>query len=43
LLNVAVMVNIIDSITFSGLTSKIDKTAKLLNGLINYTEGSKLK
>jgi four helix bundle protein len=43
LLKVAVMVNIIDGAIFSELTSRIDKTARLLNGLISYAEASKLK
>lgn len=43
LLNIAVMVEIMDEKTFAGFVPRIEKTLKLLNGLVNYLERSKLK
>lgn len=43
LLNIAVMVEMMDEKTFTGFVPRIEKTLKLLNGLVNYLEKSKLK
>lgn len=43
LLNIAVMINILDSATYVGLVSKVEKTMKLLGGLINYMAAAQLK
>lgn len=43
LLNIAVMVDIMDEKIFSKFVSLLESTIRLLNGLINYMEKSKLK
>lgn len=43
LLNITVMTELMEERAFMKLAPKIEKTLKLLNGLINYLEKSKLK
>jgi len=38
LLNVALMINIIDQNSFERLTTKVEETIKIINGLIKYLE-----
>jgi four helix bundle protein len=38
LLNVAFMINIIDQNSFERLTTKVEETIKIINGLIKYLE-----
>ncbi|HWJ28515.1 MAG TPA: four helix bundle protein [Flavisolibacter sp.] len=42
-LNIAVMTNMINEKQFEGFIPRIDDTVRLLNGLINYLEKTKLK
>lgn len=43
LLNIAVMVGIMDEKVFAGFVPRVEKNLRLLNGLVNYLEKSKLK